>query len=187
MIFLDMDGVLCDFVSAAFSANGVTFDPETYPRGEFACERVIGCTSREFWRRIDFAGESFWENLDPYPWAVPLFKELTHIGEVIIATSPSNSPASYAGKQRWLRRMGMDHVQSMFGSRKSLMSKPGRTLVDDGVHNTGPWEREGGRAVLIPQPWNYADLTDDVVGHVIRHFQAFPESSVGTASTVTSE
>jgi 5'(3')-deoxyribonucleotidase len=167
MIFLDMDGVLCDFVSAAFSAHGVTFKPDEYPRGEFACEKIIGCTSSEFWRRIDFAGEYFWENLEPYPWAKSLFEELQLIDEVIIATSPSRSPASYAGKRRWLRHMGMHGVQSMFGSRKYLMAKPGRVLIDDGEHNVKPWIREGGQAVLVPQPWNHAEPVADMVEHVL--------------------
>jgi len=167
MIFLDMDGVLCDFVSAAFSAHGSTFNPQEYPRGEFAIESVLGCTTKEFWRRIDFAGEYFWEHLEPYPWAEVLFRELQRVDEVIIATSPSRSPASYAGKQRWLRYMGMNGVQSMFGSRKYLMAKPGRVLVDDGEHNVTPWIREGGQAVLVPQPWNCADPTDDMVSHVL--------------------
>jgi len=167
MIFLDMDGVLCDFVSAAFSAHGSTFDPKDYPRGGFALDEVLGCTTAEFWRRIDFAGEYFWENLEPYPWADVLFRELQQVDEVIIATSPSRSPASYSGKKRWLRYMGMHGVQSMFGSRKYLMSKPGRILVDDGEHNTTQWEREGGQAILVPQPWNRAKPTEDMVSNIL--------------------
>lgn len=169
LIFLDMDGVLCDFVSAALSAHGVTFGAKSYPPGEFCLEKIIGCNTKEFWRRVDFAGEYFWENLDPYPWAEVLFRELQQVGEVIIATSPSRSPASYAGKQRWLRHMGMHGVQSMFGSRKYLMAKPGRVLVDDAEHNVTPWIAEGGQAVMVPQPWNHAKPTDDIVSHVLSH------------------
>lgn len=171
MIFLDMDGVLCDFITAAFSAHGMRFDPEDYPRGEFACEKILGITANEFWRRVDSGGEAFWENLEPYPWALDLVKELQQIDRVIIATSPSRSPASYSGKRRWLQKMGLCRLDSMFGSQKWLMSRPGRTLVDDSHHNTVAWEGEGGRAIVIPQPWNYAEPVDDVVMHVCNVLQ----------------
>lgn len=166
MIFLDMDGVLCDFVSAAFTAHGHRFDASKYPRGEFACEKILGVSTNEFWRRIDFGGEAFWENLEPYPWALDLAKELQQIDRVFIATSPSRSPASYSGKRRWLQKMGLCRLDAMFGSQKWLMSRPGRILVDDGEHNILPWINEGGQAILIPQPWNNANPVRDVVGYV---------------------
>lgn len=166
MIFLDMDGVLCDFVSAAFSAHGQKFNPNDYPRGVFACEKILGVTTNEFWRRVDFGGEAFWENLDPYPWALDLAKELQQIDRVIIATSPSRSPASYSGKRRWLQKMGLCRLDAMFGAQKWLMSRPGRVLVDDGEHNVVAWLHEGGQAILVPQPWNGASPVDDVVRYV---------------------
>jgi len=170
MIFVDMDGVLCDFITAAFSAHGQRFNPKDYPRGEFACEKILGITTNEFWRRVDFGGEAFWENLEPYPWALDLVKELQQIDRVIIATSPSRSPASYSGKRRWLQKMGLCRLDAMFGAQKWLMSRPGRTLVDDGEHNTVAWEKEGGRAIVIPQPWNHAEPVDDVVKHVWKSY-----------------
>jgi len=170
MIFLDMDGVLCDFVSSAFSAHGMKYDHAVYPRGVFAIEKVIGVTTSEFWRRIDFGGESFWENLDPYPWARTLVDELQEIDKVVIATSPSRSPASYSGKRRWLQKMGMCKLDSMFGACKWLMAKSDRTLVDDGEHNIVEWEKAGGYAVVVPQPWNHANPVDDVVKHVLSAF-----------------
>lgn len=161
-----MDGVLCDFISAAFSAHGVRYDPTTYPRGQFACESVLGVTTNEFWRRIDFGGECFWENLEPYPWAIDLVKELQRIEKVVIATSPSRSPASYSGKRRWLQKMGLCKLDAMFGAQKWLMSRPGRVLVDDGEHNTTKWTKEGGSVYLVPQPWNHAEPVSDLVTSV---------------------
>jgi 5'(3')-deoxyribonucleotidase len=127
---------------------------------------VLAVTASEFWRRIDFGGEAFWENLEPYPWAASLAKELQEIDRVVIATSPSRSPASYSGKRRWLQKMGLCKLDSMFGSSKWLMSKPTRYLVDDGEHNTSKWDLHGGKAVLVPQPWNHAEPVSNVVDHV---------------------
>ncbi len=166
MIFLDMDGVLCDFITEAFVANGKKFDATTYPKGKFACEEVIGCSTEEFWARIDECGEFFWESLQPYPWCLELVRCLESFDKVVISTSPSRSPHCYSGKRRWLMNMGLHRLDSMFGSSKWLMARPGRLLVDDGEHNIVKWEQQGGDFIVIPQPWNFATPTDDVVGMV---------------------
>jgi hypothetical protein len=49
---------------------------------------------------------------------------------------------------------GFGDLASMFGSEKHLLSQPGRTLIDDGVHNLHAWNANGGFPVLVPQPWN---------------------------------
>jgi hypothetical protein len=67
--------------------------------------------------------------------------------------------------------MGMCHLDSMFGSKKWLMARVGRTLVDDGEHNTRAWENEGGLAIVVPQPWNHAEPVDDMVKHVCSSFE----------------
>jgi 5'(3')-deoxyribonucleotidase len=154
MIFLDMDGVLCDFISAAFAVHGSKYDPKSYPSGEFDCEKILGCSKAEFWQKIDFCGESFWENLEPYDYTIRLVNELQQLGNVVIATSPSRSPYSYSGKRRWLQKMGLSHLDSMFGSKKWLMAGSGRILIDDAIHNTEAWEQHGGASILVPQPWN---------------------------------
>lgn len=167
MIFLDMDGVLCDFVSAAYRVHGKLFWPADYPRGLFACEQHIGCSTAEFWHKIDNAGEDFWSNLEPYPWARDLVGELQEIDRVVISTSPSWSPHCYSGKRKWLIKMGLQRLDSMFGSSKYLMAQPGRILVDDAEHNIEPWRAAGGHAVIVPQPWNKAELVLDMVPHIM--------------------
>lgn len=168
MIFLDMDGVLCDFVSAAYAAHGRVFDPDAHPRGVWHLEKVLDCTTKQFWQKIDFAGESFWENLEPYPWCHRLVKELQHFGDLVIATSPANHPGSYSGKRRWLQKMGLANIPSMFGSKKYLMAQEGRILVDDSNDNCARWDAAGGTSILVPQPWNDGTLKrDDVVEHVL--------------------
>lgn len=62
-IYLDMDGVLCDFVGAACKLHGR--DPATVTHWNFF--KDWGMTAEEFWRPIHEAGEDFWANLEPYP------------------------------------------------------------------------------------------------------------------------
>jgi 5'(3')-deoxyribonucleotidase len=155
MIFLDMDGVLCDFVTDAMAIHGRKYDPNKWPKGEWDVAKVLGISVKEFWGGIRMnGGEMFWAGLNPYPWAKDLVRELLKIDQVIIATAPSRAASCYSGKRTWLMDHGFGDLASMFGSEKHLLSQPGRTLIDDGVHNTTKWEEAGGRAVLVPQPWN---------------------------------
>ena len=161
MIFVDIDGVLADFVTAAFSVHGKIYDPEAYPRKEWSISKVLGVSDREFWRRIDFAGESFWENLDLFPHGIEMLGMLSKYDEICFATSPSSSPASYSGKRRWLQKMGFDLIPAMFGSKKHLMAGPGRILIDDSPHNCEQWQKHGGTAILFKQVWNTEEEIND--------------------------
>jgi len=152
MIFLDMDGVLCDFVSAAMRVHGREFVASEWPKGEWDIAKVLGISVGEFWRKINNT-DGFWVMLDRYPWSSSLYLELWAMDKVVIATAPSRCPSSYSGKRIWLDKRSIDsHV--MFGSSKHLMAAPGRILIDDGQHNIDAWKAAGGQAILFPQPWN---------------------------------
>ena len=150
LIFLDMDGVIVDFVAGSFEAHNREYsDPKSWSYFE-----SWGMTAAEFWSGIDAHGEEFWANLKPYPWAKDFIASLQAVGDVCFSTSPSRSPACYSGKRIWLQEHGLADVPCMMGSQKHLLSRPGRYLIDDGVHNTKAWGDEGGTSLLFPQSWN---------------------------------
>ena len=41
--------------------------------------------------------------------------------------------------------------------QKQLLAGKNRILIDDSQRNVEQWKQAGGRAVLVPQPWNWAD------------------------------
>ena len=170
MIFLDMNGVLCDFITPAMALHGRAYVPDAWPKGEWDAAKVLGVSVKDLWKKISMQGESFWVGLKPYPWAHHLVRELLKIDQVIIATSPSRAASCYAGKRTWLMDHGFGDLASMFGSEKHLLSQYGRTLIDDGVHNTEKWEAAGGRAVLVPQPWNHRQTVppEQMVDYIMR-------------------
>lgn len=157
---LDMDGVIVDFVGGASRLFGT--DLTKHP--DWGIEKALGITERQFWKKIDEAGEEFWEDLDEYPWTEEL---LLVLGEhsFIISTSPSLHPNSTAGKVRWLKKkFGYGFTNYMIGKHKYLMAKSGLTLIDDKDRNVEQFLYEGGSAVLFPQPWNAnRDFADDPV------------------------
>lgn len=170
MIFLDMDGVICDFVGSAARLHCRQADElvSEWPAGVFDICHVLGVSATQFWSRVDRAGEAFWTYLNDYPWTSQLIELVQgHDEGFVISTSPSRSHHSSAGKVRWLQmKFGMPFRSYMLGEQKHLLAKPGAVLIDDNEASVLKFRDHGGEAILFPQPWNSLGRVDDPVGYV---------------------
>ena len=160
MIFVDMDGVLCDFVGEAMRLHGATYDEATWPRLEWAVEKVLDVTADQLWARIEREEVlgGFWCQLQPYPWLVSLLDLVGAFDfQFRIATSPSRSSRCPGQKAAWLyEHLGIGPDRYHMGSAKHFLAGPGRILIDDNDTNCAKWREHGGTAFLFPQPWNSA-------------------------------
>lgn len=167
-IYLDMDGVLTDFVGA--TAKLFNFEGDIYSqwihlldkynvKDKYSIEGVLSITTDNLWSTIDRAGITFWSRMAYYNWAFILYEELEKYGDVIILTSPSLSVNSWAGK--------VQSIQTEFGHRfedfilcpsllKSKLANINSILIDDSEANISAFTKAGGKAILLPQPWNSA-------------------------------
>ena len=165
-IFLDMDGVLVDFVGGALRTCFGNMEAticqtlELWPAGEYDITKVVGGTIDEFWEAIN-AEKGFWESLSPYPWAADLIDlvESAVKRKWSIATSPSRDPQCAAGKVKWLQdncSKGQSFRNYFITPEKHLLAGGNRTrvLIDDRDVNVDRWRECGGSAILFPQPWN---------------------------------
>ncbi|HID21142.1 MAG TPA: hypothetical protein EYP14_01900, partial [Planctomycetaceae bacterium] len=167
-IFVDMDGVLSDFVSAALALHGRLDALPTWPPGVWDLSRVLGRSSAEVWGGIARRGEDFWATLPPYPWADELIRLVRQFAPFTILSSPSNQPSCLSGKMIWLQKhFGPGFRDFLIGPPKHLCASPGAVLIDDSDENIARFRQHGGRAVLYPQPWdaNHA-LTNDRLAYV---------------------
>lgn len=169
-IFVDMDGVLADFISSAFRAHGKEFDAATYPRCEWEICRVLGISEAEFWAKID-TDPDFWLNLNAYEWAHDLLAAVSEVcAQTRLLTTPSNHPNSYRGKREWLNKHAIRVMPILCASSKdkALLAGPGRLLIDDSDKNVELFRAAGGAAILFPQVWNKNHpFADDPLGHVL--------------------
>jgi 5'(3')-deoxyribonucleotidase len=164
-VFIDMDGVLCDFIGAALAVHGLP-DPYADPAnlGDFGLHGLLGLDEGEFWRPLDNPG--FWQNLYPTREARGVLKAVKDAGiareDMYLLTAPSKADSSYVGKRAWVRR----HVAGLLGNfiptkHKALMAAPGRVLIDDRDKNVDEWEEAGGTGILFPRPWNARHADQD--------------------------
>ena len=157
-VFLDMDGVIADFLSGVSKAHN---RPLPYDRpeamGVWDTEVLWGITAKEFWAPVD--NLSFWKGLDKTKEADALVDLLSfHYGEknICILTAPSKSPWCVPGKRWWIEKHFPQFKDRMiFASAKEFLAGPNKILVDDRTQNLKHFEAAGGTGILVPRLWNH--------------------------------
>lgn len=165
-IYLDMDGVLTNFVGAVaklFNFNGEIHSEwrallkKNNVADAYSIEGILGITTKDLWSTIDSVGVNFWVQMDYYSWAFELHNMLETYGDVIILSSPSMSMYSWSGK--------VNLIQAIFGysfrnfilcpsQLKYKLANKDSILIDDSEKNIKKFKEAGGQAILFPQPWN---------------------------------
>jgi 5'(3')-deoxyribonucleotidase len=158
-LFLDMDGVCSNFDKAVATLHGLPENPANRRRWNWFED--LGLTVEEFWAPINEAGESFWENLEEYPWFRVLYKECHRMSNnVVFCTTPSFHPGSVSGKLKWLqKRFGTRFTNYIMCWDKTALANPDTCLIDDKPDNVRKFWGAMGEAILWPQPWNADTVT----------------------------
>lgn len=150
-----MDGVCCDFASAAMSLWGKTAND--LPVGERNIPKALGIEPKVFWDTIHGQGFRFWSGLKEYPWFQELYSELGKMGEIEFLTSPPVDESEHAikGKMIWLRkRLGNDFNSVTFTQNKHRFASYNKLLVDDYIRNAVSFVTHGGMSQLFKMRWN---------------------------------
>lgn len=154
--FLDLDGVLVNFVGGACRFHRRR-NPYALPAslGEWDCVSLLGMSQEEFWRGLDF---HFWRNLE---WmadgrrVLDLVEGTFGASNVCLLTSPPDNRGSVDGKRAWVNRHLPQYFRRLLiGSAKEFMAGPEAVLVDDYAVNVDRFAEAGGFSVLVPRPWN---------------------------------
>ncbi len=154
-VFLDMDGVLTDFVGAMLRLLGREEALQSWPPGVWDMPQALRMEPAELWGRIAREGERFWAELEAYPWVDELLGLVAQFAPFTILSSPSSQPESLSGKLRWLqKRFGPAFRDYLIGPPKHLCARPDVVLIDDSDENVSRFRLNGGHAILFPQPWN---------------------------------
>ncbi len=156
IIFLDMDGVLCDFSGGACRLFG--WDATARHKYGWDFWEGFGYTEADFHAGIIKAGEPFWAGLDELPHARQIYDHCLATGAaVMFASSPTREFSGVRGKYEWLVKLtGKPNVGRQFIPilLKELLAGPNRLLIDDKDENVEAFRSAGGSAILFPQPWN---------------------------------
>lgn len=162
--FLDLDGVLVDFVSGALALHGKTLDPAEVRWDFMAQIGFAGVDAPRFWEPL---GRAFWAGLGWTHEGRALLSEIERLfGEnVAILTSPCETDGCIDGKRDWIKRhLPAYRRRLIVGSPKELLAAPGKILVDDHDGNEQAFAAKDGATILVPRPWNWRRDETDALG-----------------------
>lgn len=165
--FLDLDGVLADFTGGAAKHFGV---PDPYNqsgtvRGPEAWDTpgLMGIEPDGFWSSLDY---DFWRHLDKHAEADGILAELRRQfrrDEIcFLSAAGTRHPGCLEAKRDWCDEHfpgiplllavavpGGEPPKNFCASRDAL-------LIDDSDANVNAFRDAGGKAWLVPRPWNTA-------------------------------
>lgn len=162
-LFLDMDGILTDFHSAAMEYFDIPKDT-VFPANDFdtvkymcaAKSKAIGVNTfweQDFWKLLDV---KFWSQMLKTKECNDILKVSEQIFEdnVCILSSPANG-VSAQGKVMWIEENlpSFSH-RFLLGKGKAFVAGPQSILVDDRNENVDDFILHGGHALLYPRHWN---------------------------------
>lgn len=157
-IFLDIDGVLRDFMRGACIAHGADLDYvlASWRQGVWDdVTRILGGGQEHaFWRPINMYGPRFWRRLEETPWLYRMISLVESIDPQWHLVTMQSHRSAVKGTVAWIQDRWDHHRYYICGVTKRHISGPGRLLIDDKDSNVDEWRDEGGMAVLYPQPWN---------------------------------
>ena len=154
IFYLDMDGVLVDFVGGIESRFGVNL--QAWPDGFYDIREVVQCrlnrkvTPRDFWA----LGHAFWANLHPTRECKPLIDALEGC-ETYLLTSPTLEPECASGKMAWIKYHLPQFMRKVIITpQKHLLANSNSVLIDDSDANCQKFISHGGIAICLSRPWN---------------------------------
>ena len=157
--YLDMDGVIADFMRGALARHGRLDALDDYPVGQWDVHIVLGMTADDFWKPL--VGHDFWASLEPYPWCGRMFELMNdYFGEKWeICSTPCDDPYSASGKLEWLSKHlpkcnGRSFRRFHLTCKKERLANYRAILIDDSDHNAKEFCAAEGNCILFPQPWN---------------------------------
>jgi hypothetical protein len=145
-LYVDMDGVLCDFDGQCRKYFPDMSENET-PR-EYS--HKIG--TNKFWKTIRETKGEFWSTMEPLDEnIVEIWSRLNKLcPHIAILSSPDNpDPYCIEGKNIWLDKYFGPRQMRLFTKEKHKYACSNSLLIDDFDKNTEPWKENKGHAILF--------------------------------------
>lgn len=138
-IYLDMDGVLTDFMKQLETYTGIKDGREF--------EKKRG--TKAFWDEIDKGGIKYWSEM---PWMSDGKKTWSYLKgkNVKILSAPAKTiPESSRGKHIWVNKnLGNVELILRAADKKQEFAKKDTILIDDMKENIDQWKAKGGIGIL---------------------------------------
>ena len=150
-VFIDMDGVLSDFVGGVkklFDVDEIDWSISSDIIQHFQIPPKV------FWKACDY---NFWRNLEKTFFADALVSFLGKTfgyDKMCIVSKPCMSMGCMDGKRDWLQHHYPMIKKHLFGNAREYLASCDAILIDDFEKNCNKFRDNGGLACLVKRPWN---------------------------------
>jgi len=163
VVFLDLDGVMADFIGGVMREFALEYDYNNWPwpvgpdgwnwfeQFGVTPDEVDAICTAEFWANLEWMhdGRLIFESVRSYAG-------LTGV-PISLLTTPMTNIYSTVGKLIWIRgHLGDEWRKTALVTQapKAIFARKGALLIDDRDKNVEEWQEAGGVAILVPRPWN---------------------------------
>jgi len=206
-IFLDLDGVCCDWMLAALALIKNNKDiqfcdqtglnegktPEEVLKNWQLNQRSSTIRTTKFWGKLAEQGHEWWANLKEFEHYKPMLELLRNKGTVTYLTaSPYGVCGRYAsyGKTEWIqKREGEKFRRFIITHHKEECAGPDTVLIDDSHDQCMNFIKAGGKAIKFPQPWNGQRFLDShrLMAFLTAAFYKLPDNDGVLITTLNTE
>ena len=178
-VFLDLDGVITDFLTGLHKALDIPYDINNYlyEKGKWDMLADIKTGIEEtcftFQDCNNCCIAKFWAEL---PWMhdgrdiLRAVIDTLGLEKVYFLTTPMSNLESASGKMMWVNDNLPIYLKRTIITQapKSLLARPNVLLIDDRNENIDEFVKAGGQGILVPRPWNRAYKQVDSSAKVVR-------------------
>jgi len=146
-VFLDVDGVLADFVGNILKECGK--DSSQLKRGEYDLNESLGLDMHSILKNLD------WYNIpltEDYQIFLDFVKKHFKKHQIYICTKVFDYESA-KGKMKWIRK-NIPGYPFLLTDNKCRLAGKGLLLIDDCDEEVNKFRGMGGKAILVPRIWN---------------------------------
>lgn len=138
-LYVDMDGVLVDFVKAfaEISDDPKAKHPEAY-------HKKYGDT---FWDLLKEQNIDFWKSMQWMSDGKKLWSYIKFKSPTILSTPVSGYQPCIQGKKSWVKQ-NLGNIGTILSDQKFQYATENSILIDDMEKNITPWKAKGGIGIL---------------------------------------
>lgn len=157
IVYIDLDGVLSDFVTGIHKAMGVEYDIHNWPyprewdffsHAPFSFAQANAKCTSKFWAELPW--------MEDGPDILGVIQRYALPTDCAILTRPMDHLGSYTGKARWVNKHVPDFSKRLIPTwiDKHELAHPKAVLIDDRPESIAEFREAGGHGILVPRPWN---------------------------------
>lgn len=155
-IGIDLDGVVCDFATAANDWLSIQMDTNPIGIDRWDWYKGYGDGVEDAWSRLwnEEVPNGFFLTVDPIPGALDALDDLRRMGHTLVFCTARPMCAA-VDTEAWLEMHDFKgHPLFVTASAKAKQHMGVDLLVDDKVETVNKHRARGKDAVLFKQPWN---------------------------------